>query len=83
MFGLGAYAEHVRSQRRDLAASLAAAEEELVAARRELAEAYREVRKFELLKADLDRAAATTAARREQARLDEAAALLRRMVATR
>jgi flagellar protein FliJ len=78
LFGFGAYADKVRTQRCDLRAALATAEDELTAARRELAEAYREGRKFELLKADLDRAAAIAAARREQAQLDEAAAIMRR-----
>jgi hypothetical protein len=83
LFGLGAYAEYVRGQRRDLRAALASAEDDLIEARRQLADAYRESRKFELLKAELDRAAAAAAARREQARLDEAAANMRRMAAVR
>ncbi len=70
-------------QRNTLRETLAAAEEELAVARRQLAEAYREGRKFELLKADLDRAAAAAATKREQAHLDETAAMMRRATAGR
>lgn len=82
-FGFATYAEHVLKKRSELHAALAAAEDELADTRHRLAEAYRECRKFEMLKADLDRAAAIATARREQARLDEAAVIMGRAKALR
>ncbi|MFO1154528.1 MAG: flagellar FliJ family protein [Rhodospirillales bacterium] len=82
-FGFASYADHVRTQHSELRTTLAAAEAELADARQRLAEAYREGRKFEMLKADLDRAAAIAAARREQRRLDETAVIMGRAKALR
>ena len=77
-FGFGAYAERVRTQQERLRNVIAQAEDDLAVARQQLAGCYRERRKFELLKAHLDRAAAAEAAKREQVQLDETAASMRR-----
>ncbi|MFO1129633.1 MAG: flagellar FliJ family protein [Rhodospirillales bacterium] len=82
-FGYGIYVEHIRMRRRDIRVALAAAEHEMADLRRQLADAYRECRKFELVKAERDRVGAAAASRREQRRIDEAAATLRRLAGVR
>jgi flagellar FliJ protein len=68
-----AYEQRNRAASATLAAELAAAEESLVAARADLAAAYREKRKLELAEAHSRRAEASAQARREQLITDELA----------
>lgn len=67
----GAYARHVIERRERLAQSIASTAAEANHAREELNDAYRELKKYEIAQATRDRRAASEAARRDQAVLDE------------
>jgi flagellar export protein FliJ len=70
-FLYGNYARHVIERRERLAKSIASTESQITAAREELNEAYRELKKFQVAQEVRDRRAALEATRREQSVLDE------------
>lgn len=70
-FLYGNYARHVIERRERLAKSIASAERQIAAAREELNEAYRDLKKFQVAQEVRDRRAVLAAARREQNVLDE------------
>lgn len=67
----GNYARQVIDRRERLAKSIASMEQEIAAAREEVNEAYRELKKFQVAQDVRDRRAALEAARREQNILNE------------
>lgn len=69
----GGYARAAIGRRKGLRASLVKVRAEIDAARAELAEAFEELKKYEITKADRDRALKTEEERRETAFLDEIA----------
>jgi flagellar export protein FliJ len=70
-FGFGTYAVEAVERRRRLEQSLAEAEEQVRAASEEVAEAFRELKKFDVVKSREQRLAEERARKREQANLDE------------
>jgi flagellar protein FliJ len=70
-FGFGTYAAGAIERRRCLEQSLAEAEGQVRAASDEVAEAFRELKKFDVVKSREVRIAEERARRREQATLDE------------
>ena len=77
-FLYGNYARHVIERRERLAKSIASMEQQTAAAREELNEAYREIKKFQVAQEVRDRRAALEAARREQIVLDEVGLIMHR-----
>lgn len=67
----GNYARQVIDRRERLAKSISSMEQEIAAAREEVNEAYRELKKFQVAQDVRDRRAALEAARREQNILNE------------
>ena len=67
----GTYAQAVIDRRHRIAESIAKATEEVEAAREELREAYRELKKFEITQASRNRREAAEQERKDQADLDE------------
>jgi flagellar export protein FliJ len=70
-YGFGTYAAEAVERRRRLEQSLAEAEEQVRAASDEVAEAFRELKKFDVVKSRELRLAEERTRRREQATLDE------------
>lgn len=70
-FGFGTYATEAIERRRRLERSLAEAEAEMQAAADEVAEAFRELKKFDVVKSREVRLAEERTRRREQSTLDE------------
>jgi flagellar export protein FliJ len=70
-FGFGAFAAEAVERRKRLEQSLADAEEEMHAAGEEVAEAFRELKKFDVVKSREVRLTEERARRREQTVLDE------------
>jgi len=69
----GAYANAVILRRKNLSASIAETDEQIDAARAEVEEAYREMRKYEIAEERLQKRAAAEQNRIEQAEMDEIA----------
>ena len=67
----GNYAEAVIERRERIAQSIAQTEIEIAAAREELSEAYRELKKYEVAQENRDKREAEELARKDQAFLDE------------
>lgn len=67
------YANAVIQRRKNLAASIAETDEQIHAARTEVEEAYREMRKYEIAEERVQKRAAAEQARLEQAEMDEIA----------
>jgi flagellar export protein FliJ len=70
-FGFGAYAAEAVERRRRLEQSLAEAEGQMQAAADEVADAFRELKKFDVVKSREVRLAEERTRRREQSDLDE------------
>ena len=70
-FLYGNYARQVIERRARLGQTMAVVETQIVAAREELNEAYRELKKFQVAQEVRDRRATLEAARRDQGALDE------------
>ncbi|NNG04744.1 MAG: hypothetical protein HKM95_11675 [Inquilinus sp.] len=68
-----AYLKAVKKRREHLSASKAQIEQQIAAASKEIAEAYRELKKFEIAQSDRDRNAHVRLRRREAAIFDEIA----------
>jgi flagellar export protein FliJ len=82
-FLYGNYARRVIERRERLAQSIASMEMQIAAAREELNDAYRELKKFQVAQDVRDRREALEAARREQGVLDEIGLTIHRRRATR
>jgi len=70
-FGFGGYLARAQARRRDLEARQAQLGEKIAVAADEVADAFREMKRYELAQSLADSQAASAAARREQAALDE------------
>ncbi|MEK7245795.1 MAG: flagellar FliJ family protein [Pseudomonadota bacterium] len=77
-FLYGNYARQVIERRARLAKSIASMESQIVAAREDLNESYRELKKFQVAQEVRDRRTALEAARREQNVLDEIGIVMHR-----
>lgn len=70
-FGYGSYLARARARRSGLEARLAEVGKKMIVAADEVADAFREMKRFELAQSLADQRAATETARREQADLDD------------
>jgi flagellar export protein FliJ len=70
-FAYGSYAGALAERRRTLARSLAEVEQQLVKAREALAEAFQEMKRYEITAANRERQQREKVARRQQAALDD------------
>lgn len=70
-FGYGAYLSSARARRRGLEERMAQVVEKIAAAADEVADAFREMKRFELAQSLADKRTVAEANRREQATLDE------------